>query len=79
MAEFEIRTVPENCSGCLRCQLACSDLYAKRFTLSQSRIHVDLDRARCRIRFTPECKKCGICADHCLYGALIKKSKGEIE
>ncbi|HQH99865.1 MAG TPA: hypothetical protein PLA18_01200 [Deltaproteobacteria bacterium] len=76
MARFEIHTVNENCSGCLRCELACSDLSAERFSLSEARIHVDLDKARCTISFSPECRGCGTCADHCLYGALIKMPKG---
>ncbi len=77
MAKYDIHAIPERCSGCLRCGLACSDLSAKRFSLSEARIHVDLDGARCRIRFSPECMGCGMCADHCLYGALIKTPKGE--
>ena len=27
MKEYEIQVVADNCSGCLRCALACSDTY----------------------------------------------------
>lgn len=77
LEKFDIRTIPDNCTGCLRCELACSDLHTKRFALSEARIRIELDREQCTISFSRECRRCGICADHCLYGALLKVSRGE--
>ncbi len=34
MAKYEIKLRPENCSGCLRCALACSDAHSKAFNPS---------------------------------------------
>jgi NAD-dependent dihydropyrimidine dehydrogenase PreA subunit len=77
MAKYRIDGVPENCAGCLRCELACSDTYTKAFNPSAARIQVKMSGADCDIRFTEECIECGICVDHCLYGALSKTKKEE--
>jgi Fe-S-cluster-containing hydrogenase component 2 len=72
-AKFQIEVVPEKCTGCLRCQLACSERYTQSFNPSAARIHVDLHGAECDISFTPECDACGTCAENCFYDALIKR------
>lgn len=72
MAKYKISIVPENCTGCLRCQLACAELYAGRFTLHEARLEVILSDAGCMIRFSDDCTACGVCADECLYDALLK-------
>lgn len=77
MAKYRINVATENCSGCLRCELACSDAYTKAFNPSRARIQVKMSGADCDVKFTEECIECGICADHCLYGALSKTKKEE--
>lgn len=72
MVKYRIEVVPEKCSGCLRCQLACSMLYTKSFNPSSARILIMLHGIKCEIHFTHECIDCGVCADHCFYDALTK-------
>ena len=36
MGTFDIEVVTERCTGCLRCQLACSDLFTKTFNPSEA-------------------------------------------
>jgi Fe-S-cluster-containing hydrogenase component 2 len=75
MAKYKINVVPENCAGCLRCELACSDAHTRAFNPSASRISVVMSDENCRIDFTEDCVECGICADQCFYGALSKTKK----
>ncbi len=63
------------CSGCLRCALACSEIFTKTFNPALSRIIVKVSGVECKIEFTDACNDCGICIDHCFYGALIKADK----
>ena len=79
MPTFVIHITTEKCTGCLRCELACSDLYMKSFNPSLARIHVVVSGADCSIDFTDECVACGVCADHCFYGALEKVKREEDE
>lgn len=72
MSKYKIEVYPENCTGCLRCQLACSELYTKAFSPFEARIRVDTSGLRYLITFTPECNECGVCVDECFYGALSK-------
>ncbi len=72
MAKYEILVDTENCTGCLRCQLGCSDLYTKAFNPAAARIRVGVSGADCKIVFTAECTHCGVCADNCFYDALEK-------
>jgi Fe-S-cluster-containing hydrogenase component 2 len=74
MAKYEIQITRERCTGCLRCALVCSDLYARRFEPSSSRINISSDSDR-TIHLTDECNGCGVCADHCFYEALHKSRK----
>jgi ferredoxin len=75
MPKYEVRADTANCTGCLRCQLACSDLYTKAFNPAAARIRVDVKGVNCTISFTEECTQCGTCADHCFYDALHKKPR----
>ena len=77
MGKYKIQVATENCTGCLRCQLACSELYIKAFNPYGACIRVVLSGTACTIDFTDECKECGVCVDHCLYGAL-QKEKHEV-
>ena len=75
MAKYEILVKTDNCTGCLRCQLGCSDLYTKAFNPLAARIRVRVSGADCKIAFTDDCTHCGVCADNCYYDALEKKLK----
>jgi len=75
MGRYEIRIDSDKCTGCLRCQLACSDVYTKAFNPSAARILVAFSGADCTIRLLPECDACGVCADHCFFGALTKNKR----
>jgi ferredoxin len=76
MAKYEIQAYTENCTGCLRCQLGCSNLYTKAFNPPPvAYIRVNVSGANCSITFTEDCTECGVCADHCFYGGLQKELK----
>jgi Fe-S-cluster-containing hydrogenase component 2 len=77
MTKYRIDVAPEQCSGCLRCELGCSDAHTKSFNPSASRIQVTMTGADCQITLTEDCVACGICADQCLYGALSKTKQEE--
>lgn len=76
MANYDIQVAKEKCTGCLRCQLACSDLFTKVFNPSQAKITVVVSGADCSIHFSAECNQCGVCVDHCFFDALQKTEKG---
>ena len=78
MGTFDIQVSTERCTGCLRCELACSDLFTKAFNPSEARMRVVVLGADCSIGFTEECNACGVCVDHCFYDAL-KKTKREAD
>jgi ferredoxin len=73
MTKYLLSTFPEKCAGCLRCQLACSEVYTQAFNPSAARIRVEVSGADCTIVFSEDCTRCGICVDQCLYQALEKK------
>ncbi|MFQ5829069.1 MAG: 4Fe-4S binding protein [Candidatus Methylomirabilia bacterium] len=64
---------PEQCTGCLICELRCSLRFVKAFNSSRSAIQVrrlvggDHEFA---VAFTDLCDNCGICARFCPYEAL---------
>lgn len=73
----KVRVHPENCVGCLTCQLACSFTYTDRFNPLEARIIVEWSPEGSKIVFTDECTDCGICAEYCFYGALEKIEEGD--
>jgi Fe-S-cluster-containing dehydrogenase component len=75
MGKYDIQVATERCTGCLRCQLACSELYTKSFTPSRARIRVVVSGVDCSIHFTEECNGCGVCVDQCFFNALEKSEK----
>ncbi len=77
MAKYLIDVATERCSGCLQCDLACSDAYTNSFNPSIARIQVTMNERDRRIRFTDKCVSCGICVDQCLFGALSKTRQEE--
>ena len=72
MAKYEIQISSERCTGCLRCALACSAIYSESFNPSRSRIQLVVSEDDWSIELGEECNQCGICVDHCFYGAMQK-------
>ena len=71
-----IETHPENCTGCLSCQLACSFTKEKAFNPLKARILVDWTGfSEPKLSFTPDCDTCGVCVRYCAYGALEFKKE----
>jgi formate hydrogenlyase subunit 6/NADH:ubiquinone oxidoreductase subunit I len=70
--KYQVIYTQECCAGCLRCEQACSNTYAKRFQPSVSHIRINAREMRYTADFTEECIECGVCADNCLFGALAK-------
>ncbi len=68
----------ERCTGCLICELRCSLRFEKAFNPSKVRIRVlrlvgaDTEYS---VTFEDDCDRCGICARHCPYEALIQEQK----
>lgn len=65
--------LPERCTGCQRCVLACSYAHAQSFSPSKSRIWVV--RAKRRIDYPIFCNQCGLCVSACPAGALSRDAK----
>lgn len=77
MTESVMRTYPARCVGCRICQLMCSFLYHHSFNWSAARILVDQLECGSKIGFSDKCTQCGVCAEHCIYGALeLVKEEG---
>jgi len=72
MKKYDIQVTADNCTGCLRCALACSQTYTRLFNAPAAHIRVELSATACTIQFTEQCNACGICADNCFYDALHK-------
>lgn len=62
--------IPELCTGCLRCELACSQLYEDSFCPSRARIEIVARGSTYEIRLKEECTGCGVCWESCFYGAI---------
>ncbi len=77
--KFDIQVATERCTGCLMCQLACSDHRSKVFNPSLARLMIEVSGLDCSIRFAEECDRCGICVDYCFYGALHKEPMEAVE
>ncbi len=74
MGKFTIEVFPERCTGCLRCALACSHLHTGAFNPSRARISILPPVDGRSVSFAPDCAGCGICADECLFGTLVKRT-----
>ncbi len=73
--KYDIKYVQENCSGCLRCQLACSRVYERHFQPSMARLKIKYQQTEFQVNFTEDCISCGFCSDSCLFGALEKSAR----
>jgi NAD-dependent dihydropyrimidine dehydrogenase PreA subunit len=73
MPEIKV-TNEENCSGCLRCALACSffNTSEREFNLSESKIKIERlgGQNKFKVSFKEDCTNCGICVDYCNYEVL---------
>ena len=74
MAKAKIKVSEEKCSSCGTCQLWCSFTFDKSFNPLKAYIKQKFVPGQgFKIAFTDDCTLCGICADHCVYGALIRE------
>lgn len=64
------------CTGCLNCQLICSITYANEFNPNMAYVNINREKGQTTsIKFKDDCIICGLCAEHCIYGALISKKE----
>lgn len=75
METCSIHVFEANCTFCRRCQLGCSNAYTREFNQNTANIRIEVSGLTCSITFSDDCRKCGICVDHCFYGALQKVAK----
>ena len=61
---------PDNCTGCLNCQLICSFVFEKSFNPSLANIIIGGSPGKREINFSDECNECNLCVTHCVYGTL---------
>jgi len=67
----EIKVFDEKCSGCGTCELWCSFTFQKSFNPLLAYVHQEFFPGEgFKVTFTEDCNDCGICAKHCVYGAL---------
>ena len=76
MAKHEIQISSERCTGCLRCALACSDLYSGSFNPAASRIRIVVSEDDWLVEFAEDCNECAACVDHCFYEAIQRGREG---
>jgi len=67
-----METLPDNCTGCTLCQLACS--FVKFGVFNPARAYIAITRVgtqhRWHAEFTEGCDVCGYCAPFCKYDAI---------
>ena len=65
----------EKCTGCRRCELACSFRHFKTYSLARARLHVVRDREPEGPEGPVVCTQCGLCQVACpVEGAIIRKA-----
>lgn len=64
----------ENCSGCLRCALACSFFNSPEREFNPSRSKIKIERKNSqnsfKISLQEDCTSCDICLPYCHYRVL---------
>ena len=63
---------PELCTGCGLCQLSCTHIKLREFSLAGAYIQIDrvgTDESFVP-RFTDECDSCGFCLNYCGFEAI---------
>jgi len=78
---WELRVLPERCTGCRICMMICSWANEKNFQLVHAHIQVknrDSEEACFEIAFDQYCKSCGICASYCPSGAIVKERRAPV-
>jgi formate hydrogenlyase subunit 6/NADH:ubiquinone oxidoreductase subunit I len=75
--KYDVTYAQQRCSGCLRCQLACSCAHVKGFQPSEAHIQIETWGLEYRAVFGADCVHCGLCADDCLFGALKKHPRSQ--
>uniref|UniRef100_A0A7J3SM96 4Fe-4S dicluster domain-containing protein n=1 Tax=Fervidicoccus fontis TaxID=683846 RepID=A0A7J3SM96_9CREN len=64
----------EKCTGCRRCELACSFRHFKTYSLARARLHVVHTHGR-ESEGPVVCTQCGLCEVACpVEGAIIRKA-----
>ena len=64
------------CTGCLNCQLICSISYEDTFNPESAQLIIErMGGKTLSIQFKEECTVCGLCAEHCMYSALVFKKE----
>lgn len=70
----------DKCVGCLRCELACSAAYTRKYNPLQHgdgsegpRLRINRTH-RTHIEFKPNCPDCDICVRACFFGALYHQA-----
>jgi len=75
--DLPIRIEADKCAGCRTCQVRCSAINLGEFNPFKSYITITRDHAikTTDLRFSDECKNCGLCIAVCNYGALTRADK----
>ncbi len=72
MGKYRMEAMTENCTGCMRCMLACSQAYTGVFNPLAACLMVVVAGEDCTVEFSKDCRGCGLCVDHCFYEALAR-------
>ena len=75
--DLPIRVETEKCTGCRTCQVRCSVINLGEFNPFKSFITITRDHGKrtTNLRFSDECKNCGLCISVCNYGALTRANQ----
>jgi ferredoxin len=71
---IEIQIDQDNCSGCMRCALACSFFTTseREFNPSKSKITIlpNWEQGIYEVALSDDCTNCGICVPYCEFHVL---------
>jgi len=71
-----VKAAPENCSGCMLCELVCSFSHEGLFSPWNARLRIE----QTRVGYRPVlCTLCGSCVEACPVGALEISSMGYVQ